>query len=187
MKNLKDSKGFTLAEMLFCVLILSILAALIVTGSEAVKRSLTAMEEQYAANALAENLLTFITEEIRYSRDLTIETPEDTKNEAAGYRLAYKSDTYGENAVLKTDPAQEDTAYGRLILTYKDNTRKPYCPYESLYKNLWICPLDSETPIFRWDSDGQGILVSFGICDEDGEIKASMEGIRVRLLNGPSS
>ena len=61
MKNLKDSKGFTLAEMLFCVLILSILAALIVTGSEAVKRSLTAMEEQYAANALAENLLSFIT------------------------------------------------------------------------------------------------------------------------------
>lgn len=176
MRKPKASRGFTLAEMLFCIVILSILALLAAAGFKATKRSLSSMEEQYRAGILAENLLATITEEFRYSQNLTIETPEA--------QASYTSDLYGENTILKIEPFEPDSSFGYLtIISSSKGTKQEYHPYKSLYTELWLCPLNDETPMFQWDSEGEGILVSFGICNEDGEIKASIENNHIRLLN----
>ena len=83
-----NGTGFTLVEMLFCVWILSILAILVISGFRAMKRSMDSMEEQYQADMLAGKLLEFITEEIRYSRYLSIEHSED---EALSIQISYTS------------------------------------------------------------------------------------------------
>lgn len=186
MRKPKASRGFTLAEMLFCIVILSILALLAAAGFKAIKHSLSSIEEQYRANILAENLLATITEEFRYSRNLTIETPEAPENEIPKVQISYTSDLYGENTILKIEPSDSGSSYGYLtIINSSKGTKQEYHPYKSLYTELWLCPLNDETPMFQWDSAGEGILVSFGICNEDGEIKASIENNHIRLLNPP--
>lgn len=183
MKKLKNSKGLTLAEMLFCVFILSLLAILTVTGAKFVKRTLTAMEERYGAGILAEDLLTVIKEEFHFCTGLIIEDREGAGTDITEVRVSYTSSVYGENTSLKIEPFEPGSPYGYLTIVYRDKVRKEYCPCKSLYKNLWLCPLDDETPVFRWDIDKEGVLVSFGICNEDGEIRWSVEDVPIRLLN----
>ncbi len=189
MRKPKASPGFTLTEMLFCIVILSVLALLAAAGFKATKRSLSSMEEQYRAGILAEHLLAIITEEFRYSRNLTIEMSEALEapeNESMKLQVSYTSDTYGENTILKIESSEPDRSYGYLTIINKPKgTKQEYYPYKSLYTELWICPLNDKTPIFQWDSNGEGIFVSFGICNEDGKIKASIENNHIRLLNPP--
>ncbi len=177
---MKDAKGFTLTETLFCILILSILALLILTGFKTAHRSLDSMAQQYRANALAEDLLSVITEEIRYSQDLTIEASE---NGSLDIRLCYNSDMYGENTVLTIDGPEPDSSYGILtiISEKKNGGSDPIRPCYFLYDELWICPLNDETAVF--EEEGDCIVVSFGICNEAGEIVSTVENVYIRMLN----
>lgn len=177
---MKDAKGFTLTETLFCILILSILAMLVLTGFKTAHRSLDSMAQKYRANALAEDLLSVITEEIRYSQDLTIEASE---NGSLDVRLCYNSDMYGENTILTIDEAEPDSSYGILtiISEEKNGGSDPIRPCYFLYDELWICPLDDETTVF--EEDGDCIVVSFGICNEAGEIVSTVENVYIRMLN----
>lgn len=172
------TKGFTLAEMLFGVWILSILAILIISGFRAMKRSLDSMEEQYRSNGLAENLLEVITEEIRYSRNLVIKTSECGE---AAIQIAYTSDEYGKDTILKIDASDAEDSRGYLAIVYGGVQK--YYPYQSLYNHLRICLLDDETPVFQRDSHENCIVVSFGICNESGEIKATVKDVHIRILN----
>lgn len=186
MRKPNASPGFTLPETLFCIVILSILALLAAAGFKATKRSLSSMEEQYRAGILAENLLAVITEEFRYSRNLTIETLEASENEITKFQVSYTSDTCKEHTILKIEPSDPDSSYGYLtIINRPKGTKQEYHPYSSLYTELWLCPLNDKTPMFQWDSDKEGILVSFGICNKDGKLKASIENNHIRLLNPP--
>ena len=173
-----NGTGFTLVEMLFCVWILSILAILVISGFRAMKRSMDSMEEQYQADMLAGKLLEFITEEIRYSRYLSIEHSED---EALSIQISYTSDSYGRDTILKIDTSEADGTWGYLTILC-GGTRE-YRPYESLYGHLRMGPLDDGTPVFQKDSHEKCIVVSFGICNETGEVKAIVEDVHIRLLN----
>ncbi len=176
-KKLSQKRGTTLGEMLVAVLILMMLT-MVVAGGTGVAVKVYRAEKAYSeSRVLANSVLLAITEELRYATGLAV--GED------GMSVSYDSRTYGANTTMKLE-RQGTGPGGRIKLTYAGGDghgaiRTDDLFQESTYSGYLILARE-EQPVFALD--GEALVISFDVCDSFGNAQASLEEVKIRLLNG---
>lgn len=174
-KKLSRNRGTTLGEMLVAVLIMMMLT-LVVAGGTGIAVKVYRTEKAYSeSRVLANTVLLAMTEELRYASGLTVGEQ--------GMSVSYKSRSYGAGTTMKLEPQGTDPG-GLIRLTYgreggAQQTEDLF--QESTYSGCRIQP-HGEQPLFALD--GETLVISYDICDPLGKPQASLEEVRIRLLNG---
>lgn len=178
-RKLSEQKGTTLGEMLVSVLILLFLT-MVVAGGTGVAVKVYRTERDYSdSRILANSILLAMTEELRYGSDM--EAGED------GMSVSYNSRVYGAGVTMELE--QELTGKGGMVkLTYNgegqdmdgDKGDNLYLYHENIYSGYRVCR-QGDQPVFALDDES--ILITYDICDAYGNVKASLDGVRIRLLN----
>ncbi|MBT9779184.1 hypothetical protein GPL15_22145 [Clostridium sp. MCC353] len=169
--RLADCAGVTLGELMVSVLIMSLLTLAVSAGVGTAAKVYRAEKEYSESRVLANSILLSMTEELRYASK-----PEILEG---GSEIRYDSALYGSGVVMKIRILEGD--WGKLALEYDDG--KEAYPYEDkTYMGYWIRKKEDK-PLFRLGDDGSYIELSYDICDSNGKVKASLENVRIRLLN----
>ena len=170
-RRLTDRDGVTLGEMMVSVLIMSLLTLAVSAGVGTAAKVYRAEKEYAESRVLANSLLLSMTEELRYASE-----PEILEG---GSEVRYDSALYGSGTVMKIRPQEED--WGKLAFEY-DHEKVAYPYADKTYMGYWIRKKEDK-PLFRLGDDGSYIELSYDICDSRGNRKASLENVRIRLLN----
>lgn len=166
-RRLKSEAGVSLGEMLTAVLIMSLLTLAVSAGVGTAVKVYRTEKEHSESRMLAGSILLAMTEELRYGSNLKIS--ED------GSEVRYDSAAYGYDTVMKID--QE----GKLVLLYGDG--QVACPFDEKTYMGYRLQTAEERALFRLTGDGAAVELSYDVCDGGGRIKASLEGVAIRLLN----
>lgn len=176
-RKVSGRRGTTLAEMLVAVLILMFLTLVTAGGTGLAVKTYRTQRFSSDSRILANSLFLAMTEELRYATGITVS--ED------GMAVTYDSRTYGADTVMEIERG-EGGAGGMVRLTYdrgegKAEGKTAYLYQEAVYAEYRICARE-DRPVFE-ARDGS-VIITFDICDGRGNVKTSLDGVRIRLLNG---
>lgn len=203
LKKLSSGKGTTLGEMLVSVLILMMLT-MAVAGGTGIAAKVYRTEKAYSeSRILANSILLAMTEELRYASGLTVGKD--------GMSVSYDSRVYGAGTTMGLDLQGTDGTGGTigadeaavtggkggadgtgaanggmLKVTYRGGqgetgSRTDYLYRENTYSGYRIQARKGQDMFVR---DGNAVVISYDICDSHGNVKASLEKVKIRLLNG---
>lgn len=172
--RLKSTVGVSLGEMLVAVLIMSFLTLAVSAGVGTAAKVYRSEKEYSESRVLANSILLAMTEELRYAAGL------DTA--ADGSEAHYDSAAYGYGTVMKID--EEGEQAGKLVLLYGGG--KVSYPYEEKTYMDYRLQTHGDQPLFQLTDGGTCVELSYDICDSAGNVKASLENVKIRLLNGQS-
>lgn len=185
-RKLTEKSGVSVGEMLLAVLIMSLLTLVVAAGSGTVMKVYRSEKAYSESRVLANSLLTAITEEIRYASGV------DADGEGTSHEVVYNSSRYGAGARLHI-VEENGKSYGKLAVSYPGAggsfgsggavEETIYLYDDATYAGYRIMPPSSGEPMFSYDETKGCVEVSFEICDKNGEVQASVEHVRIRLLN----
>lgn len=170
-QRLKDTHGITLGEMMVSVLIMSLLTLAVSAGVGTAAKVYRSEKEYSESRVLSNSVFLSMTEELRYASELEI--LED------GSSVQYDSAVYGAGTVMEIQ--MQDGGWGKLALVY-DEDQTAYPLEDKAYMEYQIMEQE-DRPLFLLGEDGTYMELSYDICDANGNVKASLEGVRIRLLN----
>lgn len=177
LRKVSGRRGTTLAEMLVAVLILMFLTLVTAGGTGLAVKTYRTERSGSDSRILANSLFLAMTEELRYATGITVS--ED------GMAVTYDSRTYGADTVMEIEQGEGKTG-GIIRLTYdrgegKAEGKTAYLYQETVYLEYRICAREGR-PVFETMDDS--VAINFDICDSHGNVKTSLEDVRIRLLNG---
>lgn len=170
-RRLKGTAGVTLGEMMVAVLIMSFLTLAVSAGVGTAVKVYRTEKEYSESRVLANSILLAMTDELRYASELNIN--------GDGSEICYDSAMYGYDTVMKIQQQGENV--GKLVFLY-DAERAAY-PFEDKTYMGYQIQTNEDKPLFQLTDDGSCIVLSYDICDSRGNVKASLEDIKIRLLN----
>lgn len=181
--KLKEKAGVTIGEMLLSVLIMSFLTLAVSAGVGTAAKVYRSAKTYSESRLLANSLLNAVTEEVRYASGAQVETTEE------GTSLVYDSSMYGADTQMRLEKLEGKT-YGKLAFVYQYREsggalrKKTVYPFEeTTYGGYWIQEREDK-PLFSQENGGSYVEVAYDICNSEGSVKASLEGVKIRLLNG---